>query len=594
MATGTNARTRSWGAAFAVAVATAAGAAAHAQPAGQLRVHVRGSSQIEAVAWSEPGAFEIRGTLLDDAGVPIREAPLTVQIVGGSGSSRDLPQAANCAPPARGALQGPRTSPDGYLIETDDRGGFCLRGRAPLTDAALRVRFAGSKLYEGSERRVQVEAPGVALSPVLLRFDPAVDEVDLDRESFPVAAVIQVDRRDPARSSAAGSTPREGLSIVLEDERGKRLGEAPTGGDGRARFEVRTADMAGPGQGELRARFDGSGALAKAIASQPIVRRAQVSLALAHPLDPGDAEDGVPIDVDVSSSHGPVEGGVVEALRGGESVGAAAVQGGRARVIAVFIAGREGRVPITLRYVPAAPWWRAGPELSVEVPVRGPGVWRQIVIGALVVAIAGWILGGWRRAPKPPARADGDIKPPVPSGRAGVQIVGPSEGASGWRGVVTDAHDGTPIEGASITIAAPTFEGTGVLARVITDHSGAFSVEVEHRADARLVVEAPLHSMHEQALPPPSRLGIMLVTRRRALLDRLVRWARRQGAPYEGPPEPTPGHVRRVAGRSQDRDVEQWAARIEEAAFGPEAVEEPIEKEIRTSEPRRAPRGAGA
>ena len=584
----------SWGAACAALAATTIALSARAQPAAQLRVHVRGSSQIDVVAWSEPGAFVLRGTLLDDAGVPIGGAPLIVQLVGGGGALAELPPAQACAPPTRGAPPGPRASPEGYLIETDDRGAFCVRGRAALGDAALRVRFSGSKLYEGSERKVQADTPGTALTPVLLRLDPPVDEIDLDRESIPVVASLQADRRDPARSSPGAPPPREGLAVVLEDERGKRLAEALTGGDGRARFEVRTADLAGPGQGELRTRFDGSGSLAKATATQPVVRRAQATLAPAHPIEPADAEDGVPIDVDVTSSRGPVEAGVVEALRGGESVGAGAVQGGRARVIAAFIAGREGRVPLTLRYVPAAPWWRAGSELQVEVPVRGPGVWRQLVIGALVLGIAGWVLGGWRRAPKPAARADGEAKPPVPSGRAGVQIVGPSEGARGYRGVVTDAHDGAPIAGAEITIVVPTFEGSGVIARVTTDRSGAFSLDAEHRADARLAVNAPLHSAHEQGLPPPSTLGITLVTRRRALLDRLVRWARRHGAPFEGPPEPTPGHVRRVAGRSQDRDVEQWAARLEDAAFGPDAVDEGVEQQIRAVEPRRAPRGAGA
>ena len=38
-----------------------------------------------------------------------------------------------------------------------------------------------------------------------------------------------------------------------------------------------------------------------------------------------------------------------------------------------------------------------------------------------------------------------------------------------------------------------------------------------------------------------------LVLRKRALLDRLVEWARRRGLPYDARPEPTPGHVRRAA-----------------------------------------------
>jgi len=594
MRTRTQARARAWGVACALLGAGALAAPAGAQQGASLRIHVRGSSKVEAVAWSEPNAFVVRGTLLDDAGVPITGAPLAIQLVGPSGSRTDLPEATNCAPPSRGIIRGSAPTPDGYAVETDERGGFCLRGRAGLGGAALRVRFAGNKLYEGSERQIEAEAPGAALSPVVLRFDPAVDAIDLDRESVAITAAIRIDRTDPRYAITGAAMLREGLAVTLEDERGVKLGESITGGDGRARFEVRTASFAGPGQGEVRARFDGGVTLAKATTSQPVVRYAQVALALARPIEPGDAEDGIPIDVEVTSARGPVEGGVVEALRSDERAGTATVQGGKARVIVVFAAGREGSAPLTLRYVPAAPWWQAGPDLQVEVPVQGPGAWRQIALAVLVVAIAGWVLGSWRRAPKPPASADGEVKAPAPSGRAGVQIVGPSEGARGWRGIVTDAHEGTPIGGAEISIVVPSFQGSTEVARVTADEAGAFAVDAPYQPEARLVVHAPEHSAYEQALPPPSTLGITLVTRRRALLERVVRWARRQGAPFEGPPEPTPGHLRRVASRAQDHEVEAWAARVEHAAFGPEPVDEQVELALRGAEPRRGPKGVGA
>ena len=571
------------------------GAPAGAQQAPPVRIHVRGSAQVEGNAWSEPDGFVVRGVLIDDAGEPIAAAPLSIQIVSGESARRDLPPAGSCGPPSRGTPQAYRASPEGYALETDERGGFCLRGRGALEKgAALRVQFAGTKLHEGTQSRIEVDALQAGFSSVVLRFDPAVDAIDLDRESLAVTAALRIDRSAASRSAAAGALQREGLTVVLEDERGTKLGEATTGGDGRARFEVKASSLDGPGQGELRARFDGNATLAKASASQPVVRRAQVALALSHPLDPASAEDGIPIDVEVTSARGAVDGGVVEALRAGESVGAGAVQQGKARVIAAFASEREGRVPITLRYVPAAPWWRPGPDLAIQVPVAGPGVWRQVALGALVLAIAGWVLGGWRRAPKPAAAADQEAKAAPPSGRAGVRIMGPSEGAQGWRGTVTDAHDGTPIDGAELTVVVPVFEGTGVIVRVATDQAGAFTIDAAYRSDARLVVHATTHSTYEQALPAPSTLGVALVTRRRAILDRLVRWSRRQGPPFEGPPEPTPGHVRRVASRAQDRDIERWASGIESAAFGPDVVDERVEQELRTGEPRAGARGTSA
>lgn len=569
------------------ATALVAALPAHAQTQGApLRIHVRGSAQIEAVAWTEPDGFVVRGSVIDDARSPVTEAPLSIDAVTGTGAAVDLPTAERCA--ADGAARGRehRASHGGYAITTDEWGGFCLRGRAPLANATLRVRFPGGKLYEPAEAKIPIETHAAPLAPVILRFDPPVDAIDLDRSTVTITVALRIDRSG-ARGAASGATfERERLPVVLEDERGTRLAEAPTGGDGRARFELATEGLGGAGQGVLRARFDGTAALAKASVGEGVVRYAQVTLALSHPVEPTRAEDGVPIDVEVRSSGGPVEGGVVEALRAGEPVGTAAVISGKARVIAAFTAEREGTVPLSLRYVPAAPWWIPGAELAIDVPVAGPGVWRQLALGAAVLAIAGWVLGGWRRAPKRAAAHAGDEKPAAPPGRAGVRIVGPLEDATGWRGAVADAHDGTPIAQAELTIVVPAFDGSGVVARAVTDDAGEFSIEAPYRNDATLVVRAPTHSSYEQALPPPSKLGIALVTRRRAVLDRLVRWARRQGAPFEGPPEPTPGHVRRAASRVQQHEVELWATRIEHAAFGPDAVDERIEQDLGASEPK--------
>ncbi|MFO0762440.1 MAG: carboxypeptidase-like regulatory domain-containing protein [Byssovorax sp.] len=311
---------------------------------------------------------------------------------------------------------------------------------------------------------------------------------------------------------------------------------------------------------------------------------------MSHPIERADADDGFPIDIDVTTARGPVDGGVVEVVRmgaraasvlSGETIGAGSVEGGHARVTVSFASGGAATVPILLRYVPAAPWYRAGPALQTDVHLSGPGVLRQILLALTVIIAGAWVVAGWRRAPKVVARDRDIIAPGPPSGRAGVQVLGPAPSATGWRGVVTDAHEGGPVAGATLLIVAPAFAGDGVVARAVSDERGAFTLEAQHRADARLVVEAPFHSTHEQALPPPSTLGVALITRRRALLDRLVRWARQKGAPFDGTPEPTPGHVRRVAARSSAAEVEAWARRVEAAAYSPEPVGEEVEHGVR-------------
>ena len=561
-----------------------------------FHVHVRGTAELQAAASSEPSGFSIRGELIDDAGSPIPRAPITIQAFAPDDlrTPIHLTSLEPCEPPAFRKRGG--AAAEG-AIDTDERGAFCVLGKALIPRVVFKVRYAGSKIHDAFETQLSVEPEQDHLLRTLVRFEPPPETIDLDKETMTITASLRIDRNDASRTGAPPPARREGVPLTLEDEQGKRLAEAATGGDGRARFEVKTATFAGPGAGEVLARFAGKPGIARAVIAQPIVRRADVRLALAHPIERADADDGFAIDVDVTTGRGAVNGGVVEVIRPlsagkiaapglGESVGAGEVAQGHAHVIVTFASGGAGTVPILLRYVPSAPWYRAGPALQTEVSLAGPGILKQILVALVVLAAGAWVVGGWRRAPKAPVAPGEIIMPALPSGKAGVQVIGPAHGTSGWRGVVSDAHEGTPIVGARLAIVAPSFEGDGVIAEIITDERGAFALEAAHRSDARLLVESPLHSAYEQALPPPSMLGVALVTRRRALLDRLVRWARRQGAPYDGWPEPTPGHVRRAASRGSAAEIEAWARRVENVAYGPDPVVEPIEREVRSAEPR--------
>jgi hypothetical protein len=584
-----------------------------ASPAGlgALHIHVRGAAELHAVATADHGELTVHGELIDDAGTPIAGAPIAVQAF-----SADSPQAALHVGPLRACDDAaghavPRGGPDDLVVETDDRGGFCAIGRAPVTPAptpqalkmTLKLRFRGSKLHDSAELTVPVEAAEAHLLRTILRFEPPPETLDLDRESITVTASVRVDRSETARQGPAGSAQRASLPLVLTDERGAHVADALTGGDGRARFEVKTTALAGPGSGELVVRFAGNAVLGKAEWSQPVVRRAEAHLALAHPVERADAEEGVPIDVEITAAHGPVSGGVVEVRRvapssgpistgeprppGGDSVGAGTVdEQGHARIFATFAAGGATQVALALRYVPAAPWYRPGPELRIDVKLAGPGIGRQILLAALVIAAAAWVVGGWRRSPRPPVALGIEGSRAPPSGRPGVHVLASPPDLVGWRGTVTDAHDGSPVAGARLAVVAPSFEGDGVVARAVADDHGSFTLEVAYRTDARLVVDSVDHSTHEQALPPPSVLGVALITRRRAILERLVRWARQKGAPFDGSPEPTPGHVRRVASRASAQEVEAWAGRVEQAAYGPGSVDADLEREVRSAEPR--------
>jgi hypothetical protein len=566
------------------------------QPAGSaaalapLHIHVRGTSEFRVVATAEPDGFSLRGELIDDAGSPIPHAAISVEAFGSDDPRAPIelgPLTACQGPSRRPGRGGSANEPQ---IEADERGSFCATGNAKIS--ALKVRFAGSKLHDPSEIQVPVESEQDRLLRTVLRFEPPPELLDLDRESITITASFRVDRSEASRL-AGGVARREGLSLSLEDERGEHIADALTGGDGRARFDIKTSTLPGPGPGAVVARFAGNPELAKAVVSQPVVRRADVHLALSHPIERADAEEGFPIDVDVTTARGPVVGGVVEILRAGpavatgEPIGAGAVEQGHAHVIASFAAGGATAVPIQIRFIPAAPWYRAGATLEADVKLVSPGILKQVLVALVVLAAAAWIVGGWRRAPKAPFDVGEGIAPAPPSGRAGVQILGPATGFNGWRGIVTDAHDGTPVVGACLSIIAPAFQGDGIVARATTDAHGEFVLDAAPRGEARLVVESSEHSTYEQVLPPPNRLAVAVVTRRRALLDRLVRWARRRGAPFDAMPEPTPGHVRRVAARGNALEVEGWARQMEAVVYGPDAVGEAVEREVRAAEPHR-------
>ncbi|MDC0743395.1 carboxypeptidase regulatory-like domain-containing protein [Polyangium mundeleinium] len=551
---------------------------------GAIRIQVRGGAQISAAATVEPSGTIVRGELLDDAGAAVAGATISLRAIAEGGAAVNLPTPSTCDATARRSRRSVRlVGTDAYEVQTDDRGAFCVRAGAAIGQASIKLRFDGDELRDPAESVVRLDAADAPLARTILRFEPAPDVIDLDRETVLLTGSLRVDRTGSSRSNAAR---REGLAIRVEDERGERIAEGQTGGDGRVRFEIPSASFPGPGSGELRLRFEGTTTLAKATTTQPIVRRAEVRLALAHPVDAGDPEDGVGIDVDVTTSRGPVTGGVVEALRGSESVGAGTVQGGKAHVIASFALERAGVVPLTLRYVPAAPFYKSGANLQVDVNVKGPGIARQILIAIVVLAVTAWIVFGWRRAPMPPKKDEDDEAHPVPSGRAGVEVVRASTGQGGYRGAVLDAHDGTPIAGARLAVVAPAFQGDGVVARATADERGTFVLDVPYRSDARLVIEAEEHSRYEQTLPPPGVLRVALITRRRTLLERLVKWARRTGAPFDMQPEPTPGHVRRAAFRANNAEIESWARALEQAAYGPSVVDEGVEASLLNDEPR--------
>lgn len=543
------------------------------QVAEAKKVRVRGGAQLLAQARFLRGSdvLELSGRLIDDAREPLEGGWVEVRAKGGL----DVPQARGC--PAPQVTVAPL--PGGLRVQSAASGELCLRWRNTPDVGTVVLKFGGDAYHGATELSVKFDRGKPQRLGTGLRFMPRPSLLDLDKKQIAVSGVL-----DLALSTAHAS--REGLPILLLDEDDEQLARGTTGGDGKVRLLVDPKKLGGPGTGKLKLKFAGNDELAPALDEQAITRRAMVRMLLADEVEPADPGDTTEIVVDVVASHDrrKVEGGVVEALLGGSSVGSGAVVDGEARVTVLLDAAAVAElesVELGLRYLPSAPSYRPGPALTVEVPIAPPSILLRILLTIVVVAAAAWVIASWRRSKELPTLSRGrrTLTP-------GVHVVHSKRGAKAWKGTVVDAHEGYPLPGVKIMVRAPTLEGTGILHETVTDGRGMFAFDLDERPEsAELVTHSSTHSEERKALPAGGTLRIALITRRRALLRRFVSWARVRGRPYDHKPDPTPAHVRRAAGRERRDDVESWAAAVEAAAFGPGEVDEGREAQVRSAEP---------
>jgi hypothetical protein len=134
----------------------------------------------------------------------------------------------------------------------------------------------------------------------------------------------------------------------------------------------------------------------------------------------------------------------------------------------------------------------------------------------------------------------------------------------------------------------PVFDGEGVAAAQNASDDGTFSlphVAAAKNEGARLVVTARYHATLSEKAPPDGVVAVRLVTRRRALVERLVAWTVRAGRPWAQTPEPTPLELAQVARRRRHGLIADWASAVADAAYGREPPDEAREAEIAAREP---------
>lgn len=582
------------GALAVVATASAVCAEASATPP---RLHVRGTSRIEARAELESSTptwrVGLRGVLLDDASDPISGQPLMVELHPTSQTAVTSARFVDCS---SGRDNEPPPFTSRATTKTGDAGRFCLELRdwpTPPEGQRVGITYSGNADYDPSTALVGVDR---IRRVVALDFVPPPKRLALEKSVHTLRVQTAV---EPPYAPQEHADPIE-LELLLrgydalEASKQRLLARTTTSAGQSTSFELRGTDLgrAGPATLVLRARPGPT--LSATERTARILRTASVSLSMKHaPVVEGPTAP-LTLNVEARAGGNPVPDGAVEVAFGPTSL-TAPVRAGLARPVLRLGVPRGGRAAVTVRYLPGSPWWESGSGLQLEIRVPPANPWSQapwIIAAGLVVL---WLARSWWR-PRPATQPVENRLKRVVTGRPAVDVVGRCTDDGSWTGTVVDAHEGVPLADVTVTASWPAFLGHSTEHSVVTDPTGAFKLQGNGPGTsegATLEVRSRSHARLRRPLPPPGNLRIALVSRRRALLDALVRWARRRGHPWWRRGEPTPGQVAREARLQAATSTAVWAEAIQTAAFGPnpplegqdEALTEPRARELGTTDP---------
>jgi hypothetical protein len=538
--------------------------------AAQTQLRVTGTLTIDASASLQRGGCDVRARLLDDAGHAVSGAQLELKPLAAMG-----PQNVRECQGHGGDLV--RDSAGKYLVRTDDAGALCVHFEQTEARPEFELSFSDPNgLYTAATQHVTGDS---ATRNVVLAFAPVQTVLALERETQVLSLVTRPE--PPIGPDETLETLGISLNLARDGKRAAQLafGSVEIGSNAELKISSRALGM--PGPIELSADFTGSATTRAAHTVAHVTTTAVAVLSLAAPVAASHPESGVQLHVRVTSVVGAVPSGSVEARSGGQALGGARVVNGSADLELQIEEAIARARPIELRYIADAPWWIAGPTLSVEIPIAPPSPWRRIAWVAAVAALGTWLLIGWQR-PRRNERA----RPSLPSREAAqppIDVLELGAARSGWRGSVVDAHDGAPIANATVLVRLPSFDASGVQRTARTDEAGKFVLEGGDAVGpgAALEVLAPFHTTLAGPMPPPGTVVLRLVSRRRTLLTRFVEWVSREGS-WKSRGEATPGELAR---RSEREDVATWASAVDEAAFGPDPLSEAKEQGVAQREP---------
>lgn len=520
-------------------------AAIESQPP-TLKVSGKATFGVEARAVGE--GFEVSAVLSDEVGRPLPGAEVRV---------RESADAGNASLHRCGA---PRADLGGELLLTTDSAGRVCVSVTGMPSGSVELAYQDARGYFERASRVVRLPSGVATS-FEVGFDPPLTTLSLDRAVQELGLVVRGASQHEAPAAA------ELVLALAESGAERELGRVPLDGLGEVhRLSVVSTAFGQPGPARLVARLVARDGAELARASSAVLRTATVTLALEHEHDSG-VEPGAVLQLRAASALGPAPTGVIEAQSRGVSIAAAAVRKGAATLTLPSTPSALFEGGLTLEYIGGGSGWIAGPPIEVQLLPPSPSYGRYVlwILAAALAALAAVL--SWRR----PARVRPGAAPPPARPRASVEVLETFGAGGGYRGLVRDAHEGFPISPAVVRFLGPG-PGRPVLLELRTSTQGSFELETaDFPRDTQVEVTAPFHATLIAPLPVPGVIELSLISRRRALLERLVRWAERRGRPWTAPVgEPTPEHIAAIATSEGEAQVERWARRVEYLAYGPQ------------------------
>lgn len=534
------------------------GSAAAAEPSPPT-LKVSGKTAFTSEARATDDGFELHATLSDEVGRPLPSSEVRVR-TSSDAPSATLHRCGNSRGDAGGEL----------LITTDKAGKLCVNVTG-MPSGSIELSYQDARGYFERTSRL-IPLPQSVASTFELGFDPPPGVLSLDQPVQGLGIVVRSvngatlpGAAELLLSMSADGAERELSRIALDS-----LGDAQ-------RLSIVSASFGEPGPMRLIAKLRGHDATELASATIPVLRTATVALHMADEAA-AHVEPGSALVVHAASALGPAPSGVVEARSRGLSIAAAPVKAGVATLTLPAAPATLLGGSLTLEYVGAGTGWLSGPPLEVRVQPPPPSYGRYALWTAAAALAALAVVLGWRRPPR--LRPAANTVPPRP--RASVEVLETFGVGGGYRGLVRDAHEGTPVSPAVVSFIGPGAQGAQglVLAQARTNGEGAFEVPAGTSFPSGTVIEvmAPFHATLRAALPVPGVVELSLTSRRRALLERLVRWAERRGKPWNrAAGEPTPAQLVEVATSEGEPRVGDWARRVEHLAFGavpPDAASE--------------------